>query len=72
MPRVRILQAVAGERFSWRAGEIVDMSAAEAKVWADGYRGELVRGEQPETPERARAEPETTTRPRPSARRKSS
>lgn len=71
MPRVRILQAVAGERFSWRAGEIVDMSAADAKVWADGYRGELVRGEQAETPERGQAAPETAAKPRPTRRRPS-
>lgn len=71
MPRVRILQAVAGETFSWRPGEEIDMSAADAKVWADGYRGELVRGEQAETPERGQAAPETTARPRPGRRKTS-
>ncbi|TMR11744.1 hypothetical protein ETD86_34820 [Nonomuraea turkmeniaca] len=71
MPRVRMLQSVAGERFSWRAGEIVEMSAADAKVWADGYRGELVRGEQAETPERSQAAPETAARPRPGRRKTS-
>ena len=59
MPRVRILQAVAGEDFSWMPGDEIDMSARDAKVWADGFRGELVRGEIPQTPERASAAPET-------------
>lgn len=71
MPRVRILQAVAGETFSWRPGEVVDMSAEDAKIWADGYRGELVRGEQPETPERSQTAPETAASPR-HGRRKTS
>lgn len=59
MPRVRILQAVAGEDFSWLPGEEVDMSAKEAAIWADGERGELVREEQADTPERGQASPET-------------
>jgi hypothetical protein len=65
MPRVRILQAVAGEAFSWMAGEEIDMSAEDAAKWADGYRGELV-GDSVETPENAAPAVETTattTRP---------
>lgn len=62
MPRVRILQAVAGEDFSWLPGDEVDMSGKDANVWADGVRGELVRGEAAATPERGDATPETAAR----------
>lgn len=62
MPRVRILQAVAGEDFSWLPGDEVDMSGKDAGVWADGVRGELVRGEEPATPERGSRSGETATR----------
>lgn len=56
MARVRFLQAVAGQTFSWVAGQEVDMPGEEASKWADGIRAELVRGETPETPESARPE----------------
>jgi hypothetical protein len=66
VPRVRILQAVAGEAFSWAAGDEVDMSAEDAAKWADGNRGELVRGGSTETPEDGAKAAETTSeRPRP-------
>lgn len=46
MPRVRFLQSVAGDDIGDRsAGDVVDLSAAQAKVWADGVRAELVRDE---------------------------
>ncbi|MFI8297289.1 hypothetical protein ACIGCZ_15250 [Streptomyces nigra] len=51
MARIRLLTSVAGEGFSWRAGEEVDLPGAEAKKWADGVRAELVRDEPVETPE---------------------
>lgn len=59
MPRIRLLQSVAGPDFSWVAGDEVDLPGAEASKWADGVRAELVRGEKAETPERAtrRSEP---------------
>lgn len=63
MVAVRILQGVSGDDFSWTPGQVVDMSAEDASKWADGYRGELVRGEQPETPERSRPTPERAERP---------
>lgn len=59
MPLVRMLTSVAGPRTEWVAGELVEMSAKEAAVWADGERGELVRDEPPTTPERRRRRPET-------------
>lgn len=52
MPLVRMIQAVAGPDFSWTPGEIVEMSGPDAEVWADGVRSELVRDDEPETPER--------------------
>lgn len=51
MPRIRILQSVAGLDFSWTPGELVDVDAATAKVWADGVRAELA-----EAPDQAGAE----------------
>jgi len=45
MPRVRMLQAVAGLDFSWAPGEVVTMTPDQADAWADGVRGELVRDE---------------------------
>lgn len=52
MPRVRMLTSVAGEHTLWEAGEEVDMTPDQARVWADGVRGELVRGPAVETPEK--------------------
>lgn len=51
MPRIRMLQAVAGPDFSWDAGMEVDLPGEEASKWADGIRAELVRGQSVETPE---------------------
>lgn len=42
MPRIRILQSVAGLDFSWSPGDEVDVDAATARAWADGERAELV------------------------------
>ncbi|MEV8354626.1 hypothetical protein ACFVTT_38650 [Streptomyces niveus] len=42
MPRIRILQSIAGADFSWAPGEVVDVSASAAEAWADGERAELV------------------------------
>jgi hypothetical protein len=61
MPRVRFLQAVAGVDVSFVAGDVVEMSGEQAEAWADGVRAELVRGEAPETPERAAPETETAS-----------
>lgn len=63
MPQVRFLQAVAGDDFSYVAGDVVEMPGDQAEAWADGVRGELVRGEMPETPERAAPKAETTAAP---------
>lgn len=53
MPKVRILCDIAGPRTLWEAGEVVQMTPAEANVWADGIRGELVAPpDETETPER--------------------
>ncbi|MFD3741585.1 hypothetical protein [Streptomyces sp. NPDC058629] len=67
MARIRLLTSVSGRGFAWAPGEVVDLPGAEAAVWADGVRAELVRGEQPETPEAAVARPERT-RKRPARR----
>jgi len=63
MARIRILQAVSGNDFSWSVGDIVDLPGDEAAKWVDGYRAELVRGEKVETPETAAA-PEKAARTR--------
>lgn len=52
MPLVRMLTSGANERRVWDYDEVVDMTPAEANVWADGVRGELVRpSDSMETPE---------------------
>jgi hypothetical protein len=53
MPVVRMLTSAAGPHGSWDEGEEVTMTPEQARVWADGVRGELVRPTTPtETPER--------------------
>ncbi|MBK3542538.1 hypothetical protein [Streptomyces sp. MBT60] len=58
MARIRLLTSVSGRGFAWAPGEVVDLPGAEATVWADGVRAELVRDEVPETPEAAAVRPE--------------
>jgi hypothetical protein len=67
MARIRMLTSVAGEGFSWRAGEEIDLPGAEAAKWADGVRAELVRDAPVETPEQPPAAERAARRP---ARRK--
>jgi hypothetical protein len=67
MARIRMLTSVAGEGFSWRAGEEIDLPGAEAAKWADGVRAELVRDVPVETPEQPLAAERAARRP---ARRK--
>ncbi|MFJ6561863.1 hypothetical protein ACIQMV_18780 [Streptomyces sp. NPDC091412] len=47
MPRIRILQSVAGLDFSWAPGDEIDVDAATAAAWADGERAELVADGKP-------------------------
>lgn len=47
MARIRILQGVSGLDFSWVAGDVVELDADAAALWADGYRAEYV---DPSTP----------------------
>lgn len=72
MARIRMLTSVAGEGFSWRAGEEIDLPGAEAAKWADGVRAELVRDAPVETPEDSAAAERTgrkaSARRRPAAR----
>ncbi|MFJ1581559.1 hypothetical protein [Streptomyces sp. NPDC088182] len=42
MPRIRILEAVAGADFSWAPGDLVDLPEDQADSWADGHRAECV------------------------------
>lgn len=42
MARIRILQGVAGDDFSWTPGDVVELNDEEAAKWADGYRAEYV------------------------------
>lgn len=63
-----MLTSVSGQDFAWAPGEVVDLPGAEAAQWADGVRAELVRDEQPETPEATAARPERAARKQ-SARR---
>lgn len=67
MPRIRMLQAVAGPDFSWDAGMEVDLPGEEASKWADGVRAELVRSATLETPESGTRETTKRQRTKPSA-----
>ncbi|MFJ6566430.1 hypothetical protein ACIQNU_03360 [Streptomyces sp. NPDC091292] len=49
MPRIRILQSVAGLDFSWVPGDIVEVNDAAAEAWADGDRAELAPDDAPVT-----------------------
>lgn len=42
MARIRILQGVAGDAFSWTPGDEVELGDEDAAKWADGYRAEYV------------------------------
>ena len=42
MPRIRILQSIAGSDFSWAPGDVVEVDGAAATAWADGERAELI------------------------------
>lgn len=59
MARIRILQGVAGDDFSWTPGDVVELDDGEAAKWADGYRAEYVTppAKKPE-PKPAVVEPE--------------
>ncbi|MEU1275333.1 hypothetical protein [Streptomyces sp. NPDC005799] len=41
MPRIRVLEAIAGADFSWAPGDVIEVSDVEAAAWADGHRAEL-------------------------------
>ncbi|MEV4863266.1 hypothetical protein [Streptomyces ossamyceticus] len=49
MPRICVLEAIAGSDFSWAPGDIVGLSEEEAARWADGHRAVLLdEGDCPE------------------------
>jgi hypothetical protein len=64
MARIRMLTSVAGDGFSWDAGQEIDLPGAEASKWADGVRAEMVRTRSVETPESAPAAETAARRPR--------
>lgn len=55
MPRIRILQSVAGLDFSWAPGEVIEVDDKTAKAWADGERAELLEEERTPTKGAARS-----------------
>lgn len=69
MARIRMLTSVAGDGFSWEAGQEIDLPGSEASVWADGVRAEMVRSDKPETPEATAADPERAKKTATRARR---
>jgi hypothetical protein len=64
MARIRMLTSVAGDGFSWEAGQEVDLPGPQAAIWADGERAVMVRDEPVETPEVTSSTPEKATRTR--------
>lgn len=71
MTRVRILPAIAFTSYEHKPGEEVDLRDDIAATWVHAGLAELVRAEEPETPEQGGSKPETTattsraSRPRP-------
>ncbi|WP_329311705.1 hypothetical protein [Streptomyces sp. NBC_01262] len=51
MARIRVLEAVAGDDFSWAPGDIVDLPQETAAGWADGHRAVWADGDNPATGE---------------------
>lgn len=47
MARIRVLEAVAGDDFSWAPGDIVDLPQETAAGWADGHRAVWADGDSP-------------------------
>ncbi len=56
MPKVRFLQSVAGADMVCEAGQVVDLPADVAVVWADGVRAEWVAEPKRRKPRRAAQE----------------
>lgn len=42
MPRIRILQCIAGVDDSWAPGDVIDVDGATASAWTAGELAELV------------------------------
>ncbi|MFF1297926.1 MULTISPECIES: hypothetical protein [unclassified Streptomyces] len=40
MARIRVLEAIAGDDFSWSPGDVVELTEKQAEAWADGHRAE--------------------------------
>ncbi|MER7807919.1 hypothetical protein [Streptomyces sp900116325] len=57
MPRIRILEAVAGLDFSWQPGDVVDLGEEEASKWADGHRAVWADEAPPLPPEPPSSDP---------------
>ena len=65
MPLIRLLTSVVGSGpVSGNAGDEIRVDGPTAKVWADGVRAELVRGEEPERAVKGPAETTKRTRRR--------
>lgn len=68
MAKIRVLQSIAGDDFSWQPGQIVDLPADLAELWVDGVRAESVpSGSTPpgvQTPGRGGVETPESARPR--------
>lgn len=63
MARIVVLEAIAGDDFSWSPGDVVDLAEEEAVKWADGYRAQRV------DPPAAEPGPESAEPPKASAKR---
>lgn len=40
MAHIKVLEAIAGDDFSWSPGDVVELPQEQAAVWADGHRAE--------------------------------
>lgn len=66
MARIRLLTSVAGDGpVHGEVGDVLDVDAKTARVWADGERAELVGRQTPERPEKGRRRDVAATVTRP-------
>ncbi|MFD0437008.1 hypothetical protein [Streptomyces chartreusis] len=45
MRRIKVLEAIAGDDFSWSPGDVVELPDDEATQWADGHRADWAEAE---------------------------
>lgn len=63
MARVRVLPPIVHTSYGHQPGDEIDLPGDVAQTWCNAGLAEMVRGEAPDTPERARSAPEHAAEP---------